>query len=351
MFEPRAVTELGEALGLRSVSAVSTDRRGVVDGVAVRVRSAFARRGDLDLVVEARAEHGLDLGFWARQALPFGGDASIPTGDARFDGVFSVGAAAGHEDLARAILDDALRAALTRLVNVGSPAVSDEGVAVSISSVHLTADALRASVDDCVRVALALDRAGASLPAPNTFPPEWSGAFADACRELGLSHRAHPMTAVGVCRGVWLRARWRTRALPWTLGALALDGAETIGYRLSARFERPLDADLRAEPAGLADRLKDLVGLGDLSLGDPDFDRAWRVRASDPALAAEVLNPTARARLRELWGLGLRFTLDDRGVDGRGDPPTAPHQLPEVLRRVVTLRDALRPSTASGPYR
>lgn len=91
-----------------------------------------------------------------------------------------------------------------------------------------------------------------------------------------------------------------------------------------ARFHEAVGAGLRVEPAGLSDRLKDIVGLGDLRLGDAAFDAAWRVRAA---------------------------TLDDAGVDGRGDLPSDPGCVPEVLRLVVGLRDALRQRVSRGAYR
>lgn len=352
LFDPPAVDEVSAALGLRPTGALLTERAGVVDGVPVRLRGLLSRRSDLDLVVEARPSFGLDLGLWVRQAgLVQGGPARVETGDPAFDGVCEVTVAAGGADAVRALLDDATRATLLGMLVAGRPEITDEVVALNLSSLYLTAESLTARVRECVRVARAMDALGARLPPPAGIGAEHAAAFGAACREHGLAFRAHPLGASGDTRESAVWVRWRTHPAVRSIASVLEDSVELAGYRVVARFHEALGAGLRVEPAGLSDRLKDLVGLGDLRLGAEAFDAAWRVRAATPDAATALLHEGARAGLERLRALGLRLTLDDAGVDGRGDLPSDPGCVPEVLRLVVDLRDALRQRASRGAYR
>ncbi len=350
LFDPPAVEAVSAVLGLRRLGGLGAERAGVIDGVAVRLRGPLGRRSDLDLVVEARPAHGLDLGLWVRQAgLVVGGPPGLDTGDAAFDGVCEVTVGEGAADAARALLDDATRSSLLAMLSSGRPEITDEVVAFNLSSVYLTAETLTARVRECVAIARAVDALGARLSPPTAIPAGHAAAFVDACREHGLTSRAHPMSAWGdtLESAVWVR--WRSHPVA---GSLATnDNTEPVGYRVMARFHEPLGVGLRVEPAGLADRLKDLVGFGDLSLGDHAFDAAWRVRATSPDAAMGLLHEGARAQLQRLRALGLRLTLDDAGIEGRGEIPGDPGVVPEVLRLVVDLRGVLRQRVSRGAYR
>ena len=350
LFDPPAVDKVSAALGLRPTGALLTERAGVVDGVPVRLRGLLGRSSDLDLVVEARPSYGLDLGLWVRQAgLVWGASGRVETGDPAFDGVCEVTVAAGGADAVRALLDDATRATLLGMLVAGRPEITDEVVALNLSSLYLTAEALTARVRECVRIARALDELGARLPPPAGIGADHAAAFEAACREHGLAYRAHPLSASGDTRESAVWVRWRSHPVA---GSLATnDNTEPVGYRVVARFHEPLGVGLRVEAAGIADRLKDLVGIGDMSLGDVGFDAAWRVRATIPDAAAGLLHEGARALLQRLRALGVWLTLDDAGVDGRGDLPSDPGCVPEVLRLVVDLRGALRQRASRGAYR
>lgn len=351
LFEPPAIDEVSRALGLRPGPPPMNGREGVVDGVAVRLWGLTNQRSDLDLVIDARPAYGLDLGLWVRQAGLGLADGALETGDARFDGVCQVTAAPGGAEAARALLDGETRAALTRMLVSGRPEISDDAVALNLSAVHLTADVLGARVRECVRIARAVDALGERLPPPAGIGAEHAAAFADACRELGIGYRAHPLSGGGDTREGAVWARWRSCPVERSFALSGEGDAEPVGYRVAVRFREPLGVGLRVEPAGLSDRLKDLVGLGDISLGDAAFDAAWRVRATSEDGARAMLAGGARATLQRLRALGLRLTLDDAGLDGRGELPGDPGCVPEVLRLVVELRSALRPRTSQGAYR
>jgi len=350
LFEPPAIEEVSAALGLRRVGAAGLERAGVVDGVAVRLREVPGRRSDLDLVVEARPAHGLDLGLWVRQAgLTVGGAEGLSTGDAVFDGVCKTTTAPGGAEAARTLLDDTTRRTLSGMLVVGRPEVTDEVVALNLSAVHLTADVLAARVRDCVSIARAVDALGEGLPSPAGITAAHALAFMDACREHGIAYRAHPLSAGGDTPESAVRVRWRSCPVEGSLASN--EGIETVGYRVVARFHEALGVGLRVEPAGIADRLKDLVGIGDLSLGNAAFDAAWRVRATIPDAAMGLLHEGARAQLQRLRALGAWLTLDDAGVDGRGVIPDDPGVVPEVLRLIVDLRGVLRQRVGRGAYR
>lgn len=352
LFDPPVLGEVIDALGLRPGGGSASERVGVVDGVAVRLRRLTSQRSDLDLVIEARPAHGLDLGLWVRQAGPsLAGAANVETGDAAFDGVCQVTTAPGGAHAARALLDAETRSALTRMLVAGRPEITDDVVALNLSAHFLTADALMAKVRECVRIARSVDALGERLSPPSGIGAARAAAFADACRELGLGYRAHPLSAGGDTPDSALWVRWRSHPVERSF-ALAGDGeVETPGYRVAARFHRPLGVGLRVEPAGLSDRLKDLVGLGDLRLGDAAFDAAWRVRATSEDGARAMLGDVARAKLQRLRALGVHLKLDDSGLDGLGALPADPGCVPEVLRLVTDLRGALRPWTSQGAYR
>lgn len=350
LFDPPAIEEVSAALGLRRVGALATERAGVVDGVAVRLRGLLGRRSDLDLIIEARPAYGLDLGLWVRQAgLMLGGPPRLDTGDAAFDGVCEVTVGEGAVDAARALLDDTTRLTLLRMLSSGRPEITDEVVAFNLSSVLLTAETLTARVRECVQIARAVDVLGARLSPPAAIPTGHAEAFVDACREHGIGYRAHPLSGWGDTHESAAWVRWRSHPVA---GSLATnDNTEPVGYRVVARFHEPLGVGLRVEAAGIADRLKDLVGIGDMSLGDVGFDAAWRVRATIPDAAAGLLHEGARALLQRLRALGVWLTLDDAGVDGRGVIPDDPGVVPEVLRLVVDLRGVLRQRVGRGAYR
>lgn len=352
MFDPPAVVEAVAALGLRSTGGLTAEYEGLVDGLRVRLRGAWNRQSDLDLIVEAFPAFGLDLGLWVRQAgLFLGGPANVETGHAAFDGVMQVSVAEGEEAAGRSLVDESIRAALQGLLVVGRPEVTDTLVALNLSSLHLASDALLARVRDCVRIARAVDALGARLPPPTALAPGVAAAFEAACAEHGLGYRAHPMTGTGETRDAAVSVAWRARATAWSAGTPVLHDGDRTGFRLALRFHEPLGAGLRVEPAGLGDRLKGLIGLGDVEFGDAGFDRAWRVEAKDARAAEELLTEAARSRLGGLRALGLTLTLHDGGLDGSGALPTDPAGVPEAIRLAVGLREAMRPSTARGAYR
>jgi hypothetical protein len=63
-------------------------------------------------------------------------------------------------------------------------------------------------------------------------------------------------------------------------------------------------------PEGLADRGRRLIGRGDVTVGDEEFDQAFRIRCDDARGAAALLQPELRRRLLEAGKRSYRFTGD-----------------------------------------
>jgi len=340
-----------DALGLTRGPGYAFRATGLLDGAHVAAQELTRRGGENDLALFAWLPRPTDLGWQVVQGGIFtlAGDA-VRIGDAAFDGVIDV--FAGDPEAARALLGDEVRAALLRMVRVGSPTLTDDVVGFYTTSFALGAAEFTARLRWCVEAAHALDRRAAALPTPAALDVDGVAArFVEDARARGMSLRGNALCAEGALPTLALQARLRSVAavdVPALQGILA---AATAGYRVRARFHEPLGVGLTLRPAGVMDRVKELVGRGDLRLDDAGFDRAWTVAASDPDGARAMLHEGARAHLTRLTDAGLRFTLDDQGIEGYGALPRSPEVLPQVLWLLDALRDALRPRARGGAYR
>lgn len=129
----------------------------------------------------------------------------------------------------------------------------------------------------------------------------------------------------------------------WTTIAAALPTAD-------ARFELTLTRE------GLATKLGKLFGMQDVEVGDPDFDREFRVRAADPEAAKLLLAGGIRGDLlaaakRRGWTGGFRdIAVKGSGVElTRAGLASAPGEIEEDLRLVTSLAQAIE--KASSPRR
>lgn len=110
--------------------------------------------------------------------------------------------------------------------------------------------------------------------------------------------------------GVYLnREGWRQDKLlvehgPWII---TLDFHTHAGYRSQATytrfgvaFENPEAFHFKLVPQGLLESVGKLLGLQDVELGDPEFDKAFIIKSNDEARVREVLDdPVLRQFLRE----------------------------------------------------
>lgn len=340
-----------DILGLRRASGYAFRAVGLVDGVHVAVQEFARRGGENDLALFAWLPHPTDLGWIVVQGgtSPLGGEP-VRVGDAAFDGVMDV--FAGDGDAARALLGGEVREALLRMVRVGSPVVTDDVAGFFTTSFALRAAEFTERLGWCVEAARALDRRAEGLPTPAALDGSGVAArFVEAARSRAMSLRGNALCAEGALATLALQVRLRARHAEGVPALAGLLAPGLPGYRVRARFHEPLGVGLSLRPAGVIDRVKELVGRGDLRLDDADFDAAWTIAASDPDGVRAVLHEGARAHLTRLAGAGLRFTLDDEGIDGYGELPPSPETVPQVMWLMDALRDALRPRARGGAYR
>jgi hypothetical protein len=107
-----------------------------------------------------------------------------------------------------------------------------------------------------------------------------------------------------------------------------------------AYFRPPLGMGLEIVRASILDRVGELVGLHDLEIGDPDFDRAFRVKARAPERVHEFLRADVR---RALLALGDARLADDRVESYVGKDDESVELLAGIARDAVRLGALLRP--------
>lgn len=113
------------------------------------------------------------------------------------------------------------------------------------------------------------------------------------------------------------------------------------GYALiRAPFRPPLGIGLEIVRASLLDRVGELVGLHDLEIGDPDFDRAFRVKAQAPERVQALLRADVR---RALLALGDARLADDRVESYVSKDDESVELLAGIARDAVRLGALLRP--------
>jgi hypothetical protein len=348
----RPIAEISEALGLARTGALFSRAEGLVDGVALTLEERAQRGNEDDLLIAATLPNPTDLGLHLAQGGTFG-FAPHPlarTGHAAFDGVIDVSAA--EPEAACALMTDAVRAAVLEMVGVGRPWITDHVVGFTCSTVGLSRDEGLRRVRRVLAVAAEMERAASALPPPEALRRT---GVADALRReaeaRGMSLRGNALCVVGETLQHALRLRLRS-VDGAELGMSSLDARrEVAGLRVQLTFREPLGVGLSMRPAQALDRVWEALGRGDLRLDDPDFDRAWTLAAADVEGARAVLHEGARGALTRLAAWGLRFTLDDRGIEGAASLPTSGEAVTALFWILDGLRDQLRPRASRGAYR
>lgn len=338
-----------EQLGFDRAREGATTCGGVRDGVPVDV--AWQRGGQYATMrVIARLAHPVDLGL----DVHLSGISDWPqivTGHGDFDGIFSFYVAKEERALASGLLDDAARGALQALAVAGYPTLDDGAVHFAFDSASSTFAEFAGHVDRCVEAARSIDARAAMLPVPNALRGlEFVDALLVAAKDLGFDVRHNALTLSGETASARLEMRLRANHA-WLRDGVGASTLATAGCALRVTFHEPLAMALRLEPATAGDRMRELVGLGDVHLGDDAFDRAWTLRTDHAEGARAALRGEAREALDRLAALGVALTLTEVGLTGSAALPTSPDAGPEILRLVDGLREQLRPRVAAGPYR
>lgn len=323
-----------------------------MEGVPVEIRRVSKREADLDTLMVAWRLHPSDLGLLAHQPSNFFfADPSRATGAEGFDTLFTTQAHEPSDDAVRLQLDDAVRGSLLAAAAIGKVSLTDLAAADRTDAAWLDANDVVTRVRRLVAIAKAADAAAASLPLPTRFLHGVGESFVQSAEALGLSVRRNGLDARGTVahESVTLSLRSAPKAL---VCPGLIDEANGVGVRFQSRFDGapPCAFAFTVHPAGFADRLKDLVGAGDLKVADADFDRAFTLTTEDPAALTQALSPEVRGRLLKLLAMGFSPTLDAQGLRLFGALPDAPDTLPRVLDLAVGLSDALR-AASHQPYR
>lgn len=281
----------------------------------------------------------LDLGLnvTTRELAPLVALGGATTGSSGFDDELNV--TADDETRAAALFTPALGAALLRL-NVECPhfEMSDERVAFTAD----VADTVRwrgAAAEICRLVDLARGEVD---------PPARLGEHAAALRQLaaerGMTVEPTPMRLRGAMRAIAVEVEVRRRRRNGFLLELCARPPESFhDFGLRVRRETPVD------------RVGKWLGRQDLVVGDPVFDAAFLVQASEPSRALDALDAEARAALLALRDAVDDVEIGDGGLVGRVDPVRLdPSRLGALVGAAVAVVERVvhaSGAVARGAYR
>jgi hypothetical protein len=134
-----------------------------------------------------------------------------------------------------------------------------------------------------------------------------------------------------------------------------------VHVEYTAWLSPPADMRLHVQREGIVGKLGHLFGKHDIEVGDPEFDRAWKVKADEPARAQALLNPEVRKVLAAWKKADLNVRITDETVHFWMIPGSyrtvAQDELVQNIRAlaaIVTVLNAamknVPPSTALAPH-
>jgi len=89
----------------------------------------------------------------------------------------------------------------------------------------------------------------------------------------------------------------------WVTIDISVTGGKHKTYYTQARFCSPrLGIRCEVYPEGLWSRVGKLMGMVDVEIGSPDFDRRYIISGSDPATLRSLLNPVVQSQIERLHG-------------------------------------------------
>jgi hypothetical protein len=142
-------------------------------------------------------------------------------------------------------------------------------------------------------------------------------------------------------RNFWHGTEVRAQVGAWTL-TLDVSGGKYPFTRLRAPYVNPEGFHFHVYRGSIFSGLAKLLGTQDIVVGDPAFDQAFMVKATDPQRIRDLLTPDLRARLMAHPSLSLQVK-DDEGLFGE----TFPHgvdelymALPGIEKDLALLKDA-----------
>lgn len=325
---------------------------GTLDGARVRVWIRVVRHNKSTsyyTVVEGQLEPHLDAGLSVYAQGIFGdvlggflGQRDVEVGHAELDRLFVV--RADEDQRARWLLPPALCDAMVALKRSRHEfCLDDAGARVERNGITSDEAWLAWALRTAAGLTRQLDDARRRTPPATPLLPHRL-AWQRFARSAGLRGMDTPLCMWGRLDGA-------------SVGAYAVR-TRPLEYRIEAtvRFDEPLALGLAVRPEGSWDSLRALFGAQDVSLGDPTFDRAFVVRATDLHRLDAVLDGDVR---RSMVDLGQRvgpLQIDDEAVRLQSSSLSHdPRQAPWLLETAKQLADRIaanaRPDAQRGPYR
>lgn len=127
-----------------------------------------------------------------------------------------------------------------------------------------------------------------------------------------LAHRLEGELKPG---SFWRHPELRVQVDPWVL-TLDVVGGKYPFTRLRAAYLNPERFRFHVYKGNFFNQLPTLLGAQDVQIGEPDFDRAFIVKATDEEKIRLLLTPQLRALLLKTPALSIQAKDDDEGWFG-----------------------------------
>lgn len=158
-----------------------------------------------------------------------------------------------------------------------------------------------------------------------------------------------PLPATDVLRGEVSGMRVISFTHTWRTGTAESKVSRKRYAHVVALDEDPGEPRLELTPEGWRDKLQKAFGGQDVQLGNPAFDDAWRVRASDDGFARRVLDPRFMSMLMLPDYQRTRIRVDGPSVLLWTSGRTSPENLDQLSTRLVEVARLTTPLEKDQP--
>jgi hypothetical protein len=165
-------------------------------------------------------------------------------------------------------------------------------------------------------VALFVGSIALSIAAARRQQRKTRETMAGVAGRLGLELRRQP-ARFGFEAPPTVEGRYRDRQVRFFNFTTGSSKSRTTWSAVSAAIGSATGFTLELAPENLLSRIGIALGMQDIKVGDPEFDRAFVVRSNDAAYAAAALLPEIRARLLSERKQGARGHLTVKAGEAR----------------------------------
>ena len=165
-------------------------------------------------------------------------------------------------------------------------------------------------------VALFVGSIALSIAAARRQQRKTRETMAGVAGRLGLELRRRPAT-LGFEPSPTVEGRHRDRQVRFFNFTTGSGKSRTTWSAVSAAIGSAGGFALELAPETFLSRIGIALGMQDIKVGDPEFDRAFVVRSNDPAYASAALLPEIRARLLSERKQGARGHLTVKAGEAR----------------------------------